>query len=93
MDAVAAVGCTTSTSFFMLYVVSLESTWNRFKGLILLCSKYMQVDRKSGAPMVKLFRDKETGIREAEVVLDDPRSAPGIVNWFNGRFCGLMKKC
>jgi hypothetical protein len=43
--------------------------------------------------MVKLFRDKETGIREAEVVLDDPRSAPGIVNWFNGRFCGLMKKC
>jgi hypothetical protein len=53
----------------------------------------MQVDRKSGAPMVKLFRDKETGIREAEVVLDDPRSAQGIVNWFNGRFCGLMKKC
>jgi hypothetical protein len=24
MDAVAAVGCTTSTSFFMLYVVLLE---------------------------------------------------------------------
>ncbi|CAM6075759.1 unnamed protein product [Sphagnum tenellum] len=44
----------------------------------------IKVDRKSGAPMVKLFRDKETGIREAEVVLDDPRSAPGIVNWFNG---------
>ncbi len=87
------LGVQPCTSFFMLYVVLLESTWSRFTGLILLCSKYTQVDRKSGAPMVKLFRDKETGIREAEVVLDDPRSAPGIVNWFNGRFCGLMKKC
>lgn len=33
--------------------------------------------------MVKLFEDKMGG-REAEVVLDDPRSAAGIVNWFNG---------
>lgn len=42
------------------------------------------MERKSGLPMVKLFRDKETGAQEAEVVLDDPRSATGIVSWFNG---------
>lgn len=33
--------------------------------------------------MVKLFEDKMGG-REAEVVLDDPRSGAGIVSWFNG---------
>ncbi|BBM98992.1 hypothetical protein MPTK1_1g17820 [Marchantia polymorpha subsp. ruderalis] len=44
----------------------------------------IKVERKSGLPMVKLFRDKETGAQEAEVVLDDPRSATGIVSWFNG---------
>lgn len=43
----------------------------------------MQVDRKTGEPMVKLFEDKVGG-REAEVVLDDPRSGTGIVSWFNG---------
>lgn len=41
------------------------------------------MDKKSGAPMVKLFEDK-MGSREAEVVLDDPRSTAGIVNWYNG---------
>jgi len=41
------------------------------------------MDRKTGAPMVKLFEDKMGG-REAEVVLDDPRSGAGIVSWFNG---------
>lgn len=43
----------------------------------------LQMDRKTGAPMVKLFEDKMGG-REAEVVLDDPRSGAGIVSWFNG---------
>eukprot|EP00246_Nothoceros_aenigmaticus_P018184 TRINITY_DN9418_c0_g1_i1.p1 TRINITY_DN9418_c0_g1~~TRINITY_DN9418_c0_g1_i1.p1 ORF type:complete len:361 (-),score=58.94 TRINITY_DN9418_c0_g1_i1:225-1307(-) len=33
--------------------------------------------------MVRVYRDK-TGLREAEVVLDDPRTAPGLVNWYNG---------
>jgi hypothetical protein len=41
------------------------------------------MDRKSGAPMVKLFEDKMGG-REAEVVLEDPRMTGGIVNWYNG---------
>lgn len=43
----------------------------------------IKVDRKTGEPMVKLFEDKVGG-REAEVVLDDPRSGTGIVSWFNG---------
>jgi hypothetical protein len=66
--------------------MSLDSRWNHLEGSELSVENKWQVDRKSGAPMVKLFREKETGVQEAEVVLDDPRSATGIVNWFNGRF-------
>jgi hypothetical protein len=39
--------------------------------------------------MVKLFEDKMGG-REAEVVLDDPRSGAGIVSWFNGTRLSLF---
>lgn len=42
------------------------------------------MDRKTGAPMVKLFKD-EMGGRGAEVVLDDPRSGAGVVSWYNGK--------
>ncbi|KAL3701607.1 hypothetical protein R1sor_019629 [Riccia sorocarpa] len=44
----------------------------------------IKVDRKTGSPLVKLFRDKESGLQEAEVMLEDPRSASGFVSWFNG---------
>lgn len=40
--------------------------------------------------MVKLFKD-EMGGRDAEVVLDDPRSGAGIVSWFDGKKCWLPK--
>lgn len=34
--------------------------------------------------MVKLFKD-EMGGRDAEVVLDDPRSGAGVVSWYDGK--------
>lgn len=42
--------------------------------------------------MVKLFEDKMGG-REAEVVLDDPRSGAGIVSWFNGMHSAPFRCC
>jgi hypothetical protein len=57
--------------------MSLDSRWNHLEWSELTVENTWQVDRKSGAPMVKLFREKETGVQEAEVVLDDPRSATG----------------
>lgn len=67
-----------------IYISNLpESATEENLAALLSETSNVKMDRKTGAPMVKLFKD-EMGGRGAEVVLDDPRSGAGVVSWYNG---------
>lgn len=60
---------------------------------ILVCSVqshviilWLQVNKKTGQPMINIYSDKATGRPkgEATVSFDDPPSAKAAINWFDG---------
>nr|PNR41542.1 hypothetical protein PHYPA_018945 [Physcomitrium patens] len=86
LDIIAALAerATVGLEANTIYISNLpESVTEDSLAALLSETANIKVDRKTGEPMVKLFEDKVGG-REAEVVLDDPRSGTGIVSWFNG---------
>lgn len=47
----------------------------------------LQVNKKTGLPMINLYTDRETGKLkgEATVSFDDPPSAKAAIDWFDGQ--------
>lgn len=47
----------------------------------------LQVNKKTGQPMINLYTDKATGQLkgEATVSFDDPPSAKAAIDWFDGK--------
>lgn len=52
----------------------------------------MQADTKARLPIVKIYRVKETGLKEAKVILEGWNAARAVANWLDGMFTMLFFK-